>query len=55
MADAKDEYIRQMRIDKALRELRAVSTQLDILGIKHIFQIEGLAKLERTHNGNNKQ
>lgn len=53
MADAQDPYIRQLRIDKALRELRAVSEQLDALGIKHKFQIEGLEKLERTHNGRN--
>lgn len=53
MADAKDAYIRQIRVEKALRELRAVSAQLEDLGINHLFQVEGLDKLERTHNGRN--
>jgi hypothetical protein len=46
LPDSHDEYIRQLRIEKALRELRAVSAQLDALGIEHKFRVKGLDKLE---------
>lgn len=53
MVDANDPYIRKTRIDKALRELEAVSKQLTELGIKHRFQVEGWKEYERTRNGSN--
>lgn len=42
MPDSQDDYIRELRLEKALRELRAVDEQLNSLGIKHLFQVEGL-------------
>jgi hypothetical protein len=44
LPEAHDEYIRELRLEKAMRELRAVSEQLDALGIKHLFQVEGFGK-----------
>ena len=43
MPDAQDEYIRKIRYEKAMRELDAVSKQLDALGIKHKFAVERLS------------
>jgi hypothetical protein len=38
--DAKDEYIRQLRFEEAMRLLEAASKILDELGVKHQFQID---------------
>lgn len=41
--DAKDEYIRQLRLQEAMRLIEAASRILDELGVKHEFKIDRMA------------
>jgi hypothetical protein len=38
--DAKDEYIRKLRLEEAMRLLQAASSILDQLGVRHEIKID---------------